>query len=521
MPQFADLPADFCCPYRHGCPYLEGLSTEWVFSQYQKDIGDACQYEYQLEQLRQELDQERRQHKETLRGNQQLQAQLQALHRRQFKGRSKPAPADPPLAPAQPKKRGAPPGHPGWVRPKPKQIDFRFEVPAPQSCPECHSRDLEPVPELREHVQEDIVLEPRVVATCYIHQLAHCPHCECEVISPGPGELLGSYIGPAAKATAIYLRYELNVPDRKISRFFADFFGLKFVPASAYGFERQAARRGQPLYLDLLEKVRSLAVAHADETSWRNDGQPSWVWYAGNKDLAAFRWDGHRTTEAAQKLLGQKFSGVLVADAFASYNGVQPKDRQSCLAHIKTKAKELAAELALLKGAAADPPARQFCQDLQGWVHDVCQAHHQLSGRPWRAKLAKAQERRLKRQLHKLCRRPLRYPKAEKLRRRLLGPEQRMLFTCFRRPGVPPTNNQAERSLRPVVIMRKVIQGTRSEKGLENHSVLRSLVETAKRQGKQAHRFLFDLFTKSTADAQAALYRKPLGKSNQRQILRC
>jgi hypothetical protein len=38
------------------------------------------------------------------------------------------------------------------------------------------------------------------------------------------------------------------VPERKISRFFADFFGLKFVPASAYGFERQAARRGAPLY---------------------------------------------------------------------------------------------------------------------------------------------------------------------------------------------------------------------------------------------------------------------------------
>jgi hypothetical protein len=37
---------------------------------------------------------------------------------------------------------------------------------------------------------------------------------------------------------------------------------------------------------------------------------------------------------------------------------------------------------------------------------------------------------------------------------------------------VPPANNQAERSLRPVVIMRKVIQAARPENGLENHSVL-------------------------------------------------
>jgi hypothetical protein len=69
--------------------------------------------------------------------------------------------------------------------------------------------------------------------------------------------------------------------------------------------------------------------------------------------------------------------------------------------------------------------------------------------------------------------------------------------------------------------MRKVIQGTRSEKGLENHSVLRSLFETAKRQDKKPHSFFLDLFTKHTADAQAALYRKPLVKPDRQPILRC
>ena len=82
--------------------------------------------------------------------------------------------------------------------------------------------------------------------------------------------------------------------------------------------------------------------------------------------------------------------------------------------------------------------------------------------------------------------------------------------SCFRRPNVPPTNHQAERSLRPVVIRRKVVHGTRSSQGLENHSVLRSLFETARRQGKKAHHFFLDLFTKNTPQAQAALYRNPL-----------
>lgn len=521
MPEFKDLPPEFHCPYREGCPYLEGLSTSWVFECYQKVGGTECEYEAQLEQLQRQLDEERRQCQQLEREKQQLQAQLRALHRRQFKGRLKPAASAPEDSSTRRHQRGAPVGHPPWRRPRPQRIDRCVPVPAPQCCPRCHRPDLQPVEEVREHVQEDIVLEPRVLTTCFVHQQAHCPHCERHVLLPGPGELLGSYIGPAAKATAIYLRYELNVSDRKISQFFADFFGLKFVPASAYGFERQAVRRGQPLYVDLREKIRSLAVAHADETSWRHDGQNYWVWYAGNKDLAAFLWDPHRSAEAAQKLLGRKFGGVLVADALASYNRVEPQDRQSCLAHIKTKAKEIEHDLALLTGVAADPKARAFCQKLQGWVHQACQAHHRLTLRPWRAPAAKAQERRLKKQLRQLCRQPLGYPPAEKLRQRVVGPEQALLFTCFRHPKVPPTNNQAEQSLRPVVIMRKVIHGTRSEKGLENHSVLRSLVETAKRQGKKAHRFLLDLFTKNTAHAQAALYRQPLVKSNQRTVRRC
>jgi transposase len=521
MPRFTDLAEDFCCPYRHGCPYLEGLPTGWVWDRYQQVNGTECQYEYQLEELYKQLDEERRQRKELELEKQQLQAQLQALHRRQFKGRRTPAAPASGCPSERRKRRGAPVGHPPWQRAKPQRIDQVVEVPAPQSCPTCHHPELQPVAQLHQHVQEDIVLEPRTRVTCFRHHQAHCPQCDKEVWLAGPGEMPGAYIGPAAKATALYLRYELNVSDRKISRFFADFFGLQLVPASAYGFERQAVRRGQPLYLDLLEKVRSLRVVHADETSWRNDGQPYWVWYAGNQDLAAFLLDRHRTAEAAQKLLGHKLGGVLVADAFASYQGVEPKDRQSCLSHIKTKAKELDQELALLSAEAADPKAREFCQAIQGWVHDACQAHHALTRRPWRAPDAKAQECKLKKQLLKLCRRPLRYPKAEKFRQRLLGPEQRLLLTCFRRPGVPPTNNQAERSLRSVVIMRKVIHGTRSEKGLENHSVLRSLFETAKRQGKKPQNFFLDLFTMATADAQAALYRKPLITSKRRPILRC
>src|SRR5919108_3415663 len=168
MPTFADLDDDFVCPYRNGCPYLEGLSTSWVFGEYQQSGLLVGEYEWQLEQLTQQLDEAHRQNKQLEAENQQLKAQLHALHRRQFKARKAPVASDGGGPSAHAKKRGAPVGHPPWQRPKPKHIDKEISVPAPTRCPKCQGADLRAVPQRQEHVQEDIVLEPRTVAIKYI-----------------------------------------------------------------------------------------------------------------------------------------------------------------------------------------------------------------------------------------------------------------------------------------------------------------------------------------------------------------
>ena len=67
------------------------------------------------------------------------------------------------------------------------------------------------------------------------------------------------------------------------------------------------------------------------------------------------------------------------------------------------------------------------------------------------------------------------------------------LFTFLRIQGVEPTNNHSERSVRPMVIMRKICNGTRSAAGSESHSVLPSLLQTAQRHGIPSIPFLMTL----------------------------
>ena len=57
------------------------------------------------------------------------------------------------------------------------------------------------------------------------------------------------------------------------------------------------------------------------------------------------------------------------------------------------------------------------------------------------------------------------------------------LFTFLDEEGVEPTNNHAEREIRPAVIIRKNSLGNRSEKGASCQAVLMSIYRTLKLRG--------------------------------------
>ena len=344
-------PVGFQCEYRHACPYLERLSTTWVYGEYRRFYDDRREHLRILDNFRKSLQESWNRVRALEKENAELKAKLQALHQRQFKANRKlNRPVNgrfPPGEENQEKKRGAPPGHPGWFRPKPQRVDQTIVVPAPTCCPHCHGDRLTPLPETADHVQEDVAPTPRPVVTRYVHHQAWCPRCGMAVRQPGENEMPGAHIGPLAKATAIYLRHEIGIPYRKVQQIFQRLFGLSFVPASAVGFDRRATAKGIPIYEDIREKLRVSAVVHGDETSWRNDGLGHFAWYAGNDDLAFFHIDRHRSASVARSIFGDQFAGVLVRDRYAAYNGIG-RDWQACLAHIRRNAKDIGREHRLL-----------------------------------------------------------------------------------------------------------------------------------------------------------------------------
>ncbi len=498
MSRRMEAPVGFECPYRYNCPHLDHLSTTWTLTVYQESFKLRQQY-YALEQRYQQRIAELEQ---TLCERDAKIAQLRVQHQKQFKGNT-PPPAPPVRGKAR--KRGAPQGHPPWRRREPDHIDQTVEVPAPQACPRCECRKLSPYLEVYEHVQEDIVLVPRTHVIRFVHQQCWCPQCRRPVYATGSGELPGCQIGPLTRAVATHLRYDLQIPYRKVQHILADLFGMPLVPASALAFDRRATVLGRALYEQLQAKLKSSPVAYADETSWRENGRGRYVWFGGNAHLALYQITD-RSGDSAVQLLGDDFDGTLVTDAYAAYNAVHATHRQTCWSHIAARCKDILRQIQVTQPPVAVPSSVAFCKKLKKFASRVCELGRQLRDRKLKPSKARTLVPTLERDLKRFASQTLDYEPAETLRDRLMNKDYDKLFTFLQVKGVEPTNNHSEQSVRFLVIMRKICFGTRSAAGSESHSVLWSLLATARRQGQDAIRFLVSLLTQPSSVAHAALF---------------
>jgi len=477
MGRYKEAPPGFECPYRDACPHLGGISTTWTNQLVADAHADSYRDSHYVGRVTEENASLRSDNQRLEKENAELWARLKAQHASHFKP-NRPLPPDP----SQERKRGAPNGHPPWNRRLPDHVDRIVHVPAPAICPHCATTGLHATGETQEQIQEDIILQPKTVVTAYRHDTAFCPNCRRPVFQTSEGELRNCQIGPTAKATAVFLRHELRLSYRNVRKILSQLFGLAFVPASAMAFDHAAARAAEPIHEQLRDKVRSADIIHADETHWRIDGHGAYIWFAGNPNFGFFHIERSRSSQVALDIFGPRFQGALIADDYAAYNAIEAKERQSCLAHLIRKAKEIAQIISLLPMRQQYPPDLHFCDQVRCLLSGACEIGRfrdtrQLSFTQGRAKIPA-----LYASLQRICKTPCHHPEAENLRQRLMDPKRDhlRLFTFLNVNRMPPTNNYAEQTLRHPVIFRKLIFGNRSDQGAHTLAVNLSLIHTAK-----------------------------------------
>jgi len=368
-----------------------------------------------------------------------------------------------------PKKRGAIFGHLGWFRKKPGSIDKIVKVRL-EECPLCQGKDLKECTGIKTHLQEDIVMAPPS-ATLYRKHRYYCRSCHKVVTGRGEGETSRGRIGPLAKTLAAYLKYQVKVSDRDIKKIFSELFGLKFTVGSLLGFRNQLRIRLQPVYENLVGKIRRSRFVHADETGWKIDGKSGWLWSFSNKKTAVCHIDKSRGGKIPQAVLGKIFRGVLITDFYSAYNKVASGAKQRCLVHLLRDIKRVQ------ECQTTDRATQAFCTRLKTLIYkatELADQYKNLSATNYAKKRGRILESfgdlRLTDPANKITGRFL----------KRLERHHKECLTFLDKPGIPWHNNHAERMIRPNVLLRKITFGNRSLEGLQNHNVLMSIIQTAK-----------------------------------------
>ena len=347
-------------------------------------------------------------------------------------------------------------------------------------CPVCASA-LGGISVARRRQVIELPPPPPVEVTEHVVYHGWCSHCGTWREAPldVSREVVGQgRFGVKMASLISYLRTVMRLPVRHIQAYLASLHGLSISNGEIIGLARRVKAQLEPQLAEVKQQIRASPAVQMDETGWREDGSNGYVWCACTPHLRYYEYHHSRGSEVVKQVLGASFEGVLGSDFYASYN-VYTGLHQRCWVHLLRDRHELKEQY------PDNAEVQQWAKDVKA-VYDraVAYAGPDPSLPPAKQEAARRkQQRAFEQELWQLCApyahtaSPL-HTLCERVERFL--PE---LFVFVAIPGVPAENNLAERSVRPLVIARKISGGTRSPEGSETRMGLFSLFGTWSAQG--------------------------------------
>jgi len=419
-----------------------------------------------------------------------LEGMMQALQEQlnqTSRNSSRPPSSDPPHSerprrPRSTRRRGGQPGHPGHTRTL-VPVDEVDEVVVikPAQCTQCQAplSGEDPAP-WRHQVIEIPPIKP-VVTEYQWHQLV-CAACGEASRAPWPKGVPSGTYGPRVQAMVALCTGAYRLSKRMTHQVMDEVFGVPMSVGTISPLEQATTEALAAPIEEARTYVHAQAVAHLDETSWRQGGKRAWLWVAVTSLVTVFVVRLSRGGQVARELLGETFSGILVTDRYSGYNWYPVRWRQVCWAHLLRDFEAMRDR----GGASAELGEALLAQTHQmfTWWHRVRESTLQRS--TFRAYMSP-----LRREVERLLEAGSRggVPKTAGTCQDILK-RREALWTFVQVDGVEPTNNTAERSIRPGVLWRKGSFGTQSDEGSRFVESMMTVVSTLKQQQRNVMAYL-------------------------------
>lgn len=366
------------------------------------------------------------------------------------------------------------------VREVPGQIDETIEVGCPLCCPVCSGA----VRLVGKDSQYQIDLPPvRPRVTEFVLHWGRCEHCGRRVQGRHPQQVSDAvqvgrvHFGPGVLALAAYLNKVGGLSYGKIAALLREWIGFSVSRSTLCRAVVRLGKKGRPTYEKLVDRIRGSPVAYPDETGWRIGGHPAWLWVVTNGRDTAYAIHRGRGYAEAASLLGEEYSGVLVADGWAPYRGFEQATLQTCLAHLLRRCHEMLEKAT--RGAVRFPRA------VEGLLKKALELRDRRDAGQIGEHGLRVACGRLAAKMARLLDGNFTNPDNRRLARHLRRYEK-ALFVFLTDRTVEATNWPAEQAIRPAVVNRKSSGGNRTVAGAEAQAVLMSLLHTCHQKGIEA-----------------------------------
>jgi transposase len=386
------------------------------------------------------------------------------------------------------RRRGGQPGHPPHLKRllPPDRVD-RVVTFRPTHCDRCHTT-LPTTPTATDPEPtrfQTIEVPPLVsVVTEYQGHACTCPACGQVTQAVIPQDIRAHSVGPRLTAILSYFSGCHGVSKRGVEEIAEAVFAAPIALGTVANLEREVSAALETPHAEALEVVRTAAVKHADETSWKLGGKLCWLWAAATAGVAAFTIHVGRGAAGLTALLGMEIQGIVCSDRWGPYNRVPEMRRQVCWAHLKRDFQKIVDRGG--DGARVGKAGQRIVKRVFAAWHafeDQAIAREQLEER-----LAPVIRRMNGVLLEGFTGDD---PTVAAFCGNLLELEHAM-WTFARVDDVEPTNNHIERLLRRAVLWRKRSFGSQSAAGCRFVERILTVVQTRRLQGKGVLEYLHD-----------------------------
>jgi transposase len=384
------------------------------------------------------------------------------------------------------RKPGGQPGHPPALRQRvPAERVRHVVVLAPTHCRRCRAPlPAEAGPDDPEPTWHQIAELPRqpVEITEYQGHARTCPCCGEVSHAAIPAEVKAYSVGPRLAAALAFLTGRGHLSKRAVEDAAETVFGAPVALGTVSRLEGEVSEALAAAHAEAAEAVRQAEVKHVDETGWKRAGRTCWLWAAVTRTVALFVVHAGRGASGLRALLGETITGILCSDRWRVYERVPAGRRQLCWAHLKRDFQAMVDRGG--PGAAVGAELLALARVLfDSWykVRDGTRT------RRWLQRLVEG----IRADVALLLRRgaACACAKTAATCRELLEWEP-ALYTFVFHEGVEPTNNRAERALRPAVLWRKRSFGCHSDEGCRYVERLLTVVQTLRLQGRDVLDYL-------------------------------